>query len=168
MDRGTGAGGLRDGRRGIPAFPFCHLRLVVPKPAGKSYPAELRTVGDHLKRRRLDLRLTQKEVAREIGVCQKTYEYWEQGRTAEPELRFYPAIIRFLGYDPTASEATASIGERLRARRRTRGLSRKKAAALLGIDESTLWKWEERGEQARPARRVMRAVEEFLKDEGEF
>ncbi len=73
-----------------------------------------------------------------------------------------PAIIRFLGYDPTAPEATASIGERLKVIRRARGLSRQKLATLLGIDESTLWKWEERGEQARPARRVLRAVEEFL------
>jgi transcriptional regulator with XRE-family HTH domain len=76
-----------------------------------------------------------------------------------------PAIIRFLGYDPTASDPTVSIGERLRATRRARGLSRKKVAVLLGIDESTLWKWEERGEQGRPARRVLATVEEFLRED---
>lgn len=124
-------------------------------------------MGEHLKRRRLDLGKTQKEVAREIGVSHKTYEYWEQGRTAEPEIRHYPAIVRFLGYDPAPPDPTVSIGERLRAARRARGLSRKKLAKLIGIDESTLWKWEQRGKQGRPARRVMRAVEEFLReDEG--
>ena len=114
---------------------------------------------------RLDRGLWQKDVAREIGCSKASLLNWERGR-AEPELRFLPAILRFLGYDPTPPDPTLSIGERLLATRRARGLSRKKVATLLGIDESTLWKWEERGEQARPARRVLRAVEEFLGEGG--
>jgi transcriptional regulator with XRE-family HTH domain len=122
-------------------------------------------VGEHLKKKRLDLGLRQKDVAREVGVSQKTYEYWEGGRTVEPDIRHYPAIIRFLGYDPAQPDPTLYIGERLRAVRRARGLSRKKLAKQLGVDESTLWKWEERGEQGRPARKVLRVVEKFLREE---
>lgn len=120
-------------------------------------------MGEHLKRRRLDLKHLQRQAAEEIGCSPASLLNWERGR-AEPELRFMPAIIRFLGYDPTEPDPTLSIGERLRAARRARGLSRKKVAVLLGVDESTLWKWEKRGEQGRPARRVVRAVEGFLKD----
>jgi len=38
-------------------------------------------------------------VARELGVNLNTYENWEQNKY-EREGRFFPAIIRFLGYDP--------------------------------------------------------------------
>jgi transcriptional regulator with XRE-family HTH domain len=144
-------------------LPFCHLELSAPIPPVRGYPETLQTLGEHLKKRRLDLGLLQREVAEQVGASKATLLNWERGRS-EPELRFMLAIIRFLGYDPTAPDPTLSIGERLRATRRARGLSRKKVALLLGIDESTLWKWEERGEQGRPARRVLAAVEGFLRE----
>ena len=122
-------------------------------------------MGEHLKRRRLDLKLLQRQVAEAIGCSKASLLNWERGR-AEPELRFMPAIIRFLGYDPAAPDPTLSIGERLRAARRARGLSQEALARLLGIDPTTVRDWEERGEQGRPARRVMRAVGEFLREGG--
>jgi DNA-binding XRE family transcriptional regulator len=70
-------------------------------------------VGEHLKRRRLDFGLLQREVAEQIGVDKATLYNWEKGRS-EAELRFYPAIIRFLGYDPTVPDPSLSIGELLR------------------------------------------------------
>ena len=118
-------------------------------------------MGEHLKRRRLDLKLLQRQVAEEIGCSKASLLNWERGR-AEPEFRFMPAIIRFLGYDPTAADPTLSIGERLRATRRALGLSQEALARLLGIDSTTVRDWEERGEQGRPARRVLRAIEKFL------
>lgn len=119
-------------------------------------------MGEHLKRRRLDLKILQQQVAEEIGCSKASLLNWERGR-AEPELRFMPAIIRFLGCDPTAPDSTLSIGERLRAARRAQGLSQEALARLLGIDPTTVREWEERGEQGRPARRV---VKEFLREEG--
>jgi transcriptional regulator with XRE-family HTH domain len=53
-----------------------------------------------LKKRRLDPGLRQKDVAAELGVNFKTYENWEQNKY-EPEGRFFPAIVRFLHYDPS-------------------------------------------------------------------
>jgi transcriptional regulator with XRE-family HTH domain len=136
------------------------LRGQIPRPG---YPEEPRRLGEHLKRRRLDLGLVQREAAREIGVSKATLYNWEKGRN-EPEIRFYSGIIRFLGYDPTAPGPTLSMGERLKAARRARGLSQAKLADLLGVDPTTVRDWEERGEQGRPARRVLRAVEEFLRE----
>jgi DNA-binding transcriptional regulator YiaG len=45
-----------------------------------------RTIGEHLKKRRMDLDLPQRDAAGELGTNQKTYENWEQ-RENEPATR---------------------------------------------------------------------------------
>jgi DNA-binding XRE family transcriptional regulator len=56
-------------------------------------------LGEHLRKRRIDLGLTQKEAAQRIGADQWTVINWEQGRT-KPAVRFVPRILAFLGFDP--------------------------------------------------------------------
>jgi DNA-binding XRE family transcriptional regulator len=56
-------------------------------------------VGEHLKKARLDRGIRQKEAARSIACRPATLGTWEKGRVA-PDIRFWPAILRFLGYDP--------------------------------------------------------------------
>lgn len=72
------------------------LRGRIPRPAYLEYP---RTVGEHLKKVRLDRRLPQKDAARAMGCNPVTLLQWEKGRVA-PDVRFWPAILAFLGYDP--------------------------------------------------------------------
>jgi len=72
-------------------------------------------------------------------VTECTVTNWELNRT-EPEIRFLPAIVRFLGYTPWP--AGRFFGERLLAFRRERGLSQAECAQLLGIDPGTLSAWE--------------------------
>jgi hypothetical protein len=43
-------------------LPFCQITLKALKPKGSEYPKELKTFGDHLRKKRLDLRLLRKEV----------------------------------------------------------------------------------------------------------
>lgn len=90
--------------------------------------AEPQTLGAHLKKRRMDLGARQKDVAEEIGVNHRTYEGWEQEKY-EPEFRYWPGIIRFLGYDPNPEPGT--FGERIRAARRWDGFSRRALAKRL-------------------------------------
>ena len=80
-------------------MPFCHFQLTAEKPSCLPYPAELNTLGDHIRKRRLDLGLTQREVARKLGVTESTIWNWEANRSSR-QLRFMPKIIAFLGYDP--------------------------------------------------------------------
>jgi transcriptional regulator with XRE-family HTH domain len=120
-------------------LPSCHLALRGKKPRDEAYPAELKTLGDHLRKRRLDLGLLQREVAANIGSDTTSVTNWEKGR-AEPEIRFLPAIWGFLGYDPRPKPTT--IGERLVAYRLGRGWARPRLARELGIDPSTLARWE--------------------------
>ena len=52
-----------------------------------------------MKKRRLELALSQKQAADRLGVTSFTVLNWEKGRT-EPSITSYPAIVRFLAYDP--------------------------------------------------------------------
>jgi DNA-binding XRE family transcriptional regulator len=58
------------------------------------------TLGDQLRRRRLELGLHQKDVAKIIGVTTSSIWNWEHG--LEPDLRYQPQIITFLGVNPSA------------------------------------------------------------------
>jgi transcriptional regulator with XRE-family HTH domain len=100
----------------------------------------LNTIGDHIKKRRLELGLFQRDAARLLGVDTSTVTNWEKDRT-QPRLCLIPKVIAFLGYDPKASVPT-TLGERIREYRRVRGFSQKRLAQFLGIDPSTLARWE--------------------------
>ena len=64
-------------------------------------PAELKTIGDHVRKRRIALKLRQKDVAERIGVDVTSVCNWEANRTA-PDSRVVPAVVEFLGYSPVA------------------------------------------------------------------
>lgn len=96
-------------------------------PPDPAYPATLNSLGDHLRKRRLDLRLLQREVGRLLGVDAGSVTNWEVGRTV-PEFRWLPKIIRFLGYDPRPAAET--IGATLIRHRQGQGMSQKTLAAM--------------------------------------
>ena len=113
-----------------PALPFCHSTLTASRPPVPAYPNELKTLRDHLRKRRLDLGLLQREVAQQLGVDKDSIYYWETGRY-KPSLRVIPKIIEFLGYMPyDTSEMT--LGERIVTMRHFLGLSREEFAERLG------------------------------------
>ena len=121
-------------------MPSCHLTLRALKPLPDACPAELVTLGDHIRKRRLDLGLLQKDVADELGVDRNTVVNWETNLTS-PRLRYTPRIIDFLGYDPLETEPEGLIQALASARRRL-GLSRRNMAPLLGVHANTLGCWE--------------------------
>ncbi len=131
----------------------CHITLKTQKPLQSAYPRTLKTLGDHLRKRRLDLKLLQKEVAQKLSVCVPSIYSWENN-LAKPAIKFIPKIIEFLGYVPFDTKAK-SIGEKIVAYRHLLGLSQKKLACHLDIDPCTLSKWE---------RNKRRPSEIFLED----
>jgi transcriptional regulator with XRE-family HTH domain len=141
------------------ASTFCHVTLSANRPRHRSYPAELNTIGDHVRSHRLDLGLLQREVGEIVGVTKCTIQYWETNRVA-PALRFIPRIVEFLGYDPSVGITPESLAGRLKAQRKRLGLSRKRLAALLGIDPSNLRGWETG--KHRPTRKSLERIDEFL------
>jgi transcriptional regulator with XRE-family HTH domain len=103
------------------------------------------------------LGLLQREVAERFGAHTSSVTNWELNRT-KPALWFLPGIVRFLGYAPWA--AGESVGERLLAYRRERGLCQAALARLLGVDPGTLSRWE-RGLRV-PTGKYARLAERFL------
>ena len=98
--------------------------------------------------------------AEKIGVCEATLFHWE-ANDSEPEFRFMPAIIRFLGYNPLPRPS--AIGQQLIWRRTSVGISQKALAARLKVDPTTLARWE-RGEQKPKGDQLIR-VERYLAEE---
>jgi len=117
------------------------------------------TLGDHIRRRRLELGLEQRELARQLGADEMTVCNWEKGRTF-PSIRFLPRIVRFLGYVPFRLDSL-SVGERLRLTRMLLGLSQRELARKLGVDPSTVRKWE--AGKSAPARHHVASIDEILK-----
>lgn len=114
-------------------------------------------LGEQLLGRRRSLGLLQKEAARAIGVSLSTFRNWERGR-AEVREEHYPALIRFLGYDPNPAR---SLPERVRSARLREGLSQKALALRLGLDPSTVRAWEA-GEVALRHGRVRQLLLEYV------
>jgi transcriptional regulator with XRE-family HTH domain len=104
----------------------------------KVYPENPRTLGEHLKRRRKELRLLQREAAKRLGIDHFTYINWEKGHT-HPYATSYPAIIAFLGYDP--SDPATALADRVRAKRRQLGVTFSQVAQYLGWDEGSLTRY---------------------------
>jgi transcriptional regulator with XRE-family HTH domain len=121
-------------------------------------PVAPQTVGDHLRRRRLGLKMLQREVAEQLGVCEPSICNWE-ANTSAPEIRHLPGIIRLLGYNPLPVANT--LAERLVRQRTSLGLSQKQSAERLGVDPSTLARWE-RGER-EPTGAFAERVQRYVK-----
>jgi transcriptional regulator with XRE-family HTH domain len=104
-------------------------------------PTSLRpkTIGDHVKKRRLDLGLKQKEVAARLGLHFATLQLWERG-IGDPGVKALPNIIAFLGYVPFEGEAT--FGGRISFLRRRCGITQEELAAMVGCNPSTILRWE--------------------------
>jgi len=108
---------------------------------------EPRTWGEHVRRQRILRGITQRESANELGVSEETISRWETGKRA-PDVRRLPRLIAFLGYCPY--EPGAPVGRRLTIAREALGLTRRGVARRLGVDDSTISRWES-GERRPPA-----------------
>jgi DNA-binding XRE family transcriptional regulator len=99
----------------------CHFTLLAKIPPSRAYPVSLNTLGDHVRKRRLDMKLLQKDVAAILGVDTMTVNHWERNR-CRPRLYLFPRIAQFLGYSPFPSEEKHTIGKRIKAYRLRHGL----------------------------------------------
>jgi len=106
--------------------------VCIPKPG---YPKHIKHLGDHIRARRSALGLLQQDVANRLRAKQDTLRNWEKGRT-EPEVKFLPAIILFLGYNPLAEAKTS--GAQVRRARLALGLSQLVLAHRAGVDAATV------------------------------
>lgn len=100
-------------------------------------------LGEHLKKRRLELGLTQKKAGKHLGVTSFTITNWEHG-LRKPAIQHLHAICQFLGYDPKPPTPDTLAGL-LAAKRRQFEWSQRMAAKKLGVDPTTWSAWEQGG-----------------------
>jgi len=137
---------------------YPQYRMVLPRPIipPKGYPVHLKTLGDHIRKRRLELGLSQQEVATIIGVSESTVWNWEH-RT-DPELRYITKIIAFLGYIPF--DCPKDPVDRLRYFKLVNGLTYEQLGRLMGRDPEQLTDW--LSGRVKPCNKNYQYIAEFL------
>ena len=84
---------------------ICTLELKATWQPSKGYPSQPSRYGEHLRKGRLDLNLTQRELALILEVYESTIDKWErQGMIPQEHNRI--KIKEFLGYDPNEKVIT--------------------------------------------------------------
>ena len=136
-------------------MPSVRITLKALNPKESDFEAS--TLGEHLRKRRLELKLSQKAAAKRLGISWRTVFNWEKGNSA-PAVESIPALIRFLGYDPFPMPI--GLSERLAVVRRAMVWTVKEAAQKVGVDSGTWGRWEKAGV---PWKRHREMVEAFLK-----
>lgn len=99
-----------------------------------TYPEEFRTLGNHIRKRRLELGLSQAALAKHFGVDRNAVTRWEAGLD-EPGLQQMPTVVEFLGEDSLPSEG--ALAEQIRSMRRARSISQAQFGEVLGLNRET-------------------------------
>jgi DNA-binding XRE family transcriptional regulator len=107
---------------------------------GKKYVANPVTLGEKIRNRRLELRLTQKEAGRWIGVTRLCFVDWENNRT-DPAIEFYPAIVDFLGYFPFTIDHSTLAGK-VKKYRFQHGLGQEAFGKVMNVAGATIYRLE--------------------------
>ena len=115
------------------------------------------TLGDHLRRRRIELGLFQKDVAIQIGVTTSTIWNWENNWSSIT-LSCMPKVIEFLGYNPIP--CPDGLMGKLAWYKQVNGLSLEQLGANMGRDPEQLADW--LSGRHKPCRRNREKVKRFL------
>jgi transcriptional regulator with XRE-family HTH domain len=143
--------------------PFCHgVPLTVKARKPKDYSDTPQTLGEHLKKRRRELGLLQREAGERLGVTKETVANWEKDKTKPVPSQFAP-VIAFLGYDPCPEPNT--LAERVEAKRRELGVTFEQVAGCLGWDPGSLSRYLNGTWGLSPARAGV--LERFLRLDGD-
>ena len=94
---------------------ICDREIEAPIPLASVYrrrwrnaPENPKTLGEHLRRVRIDRKLTNVQAAEILCVAYQTVEKWEHSRVRiGPKSR--PKVIAFLGYDPEQKSSQPNV-----------------------------------------------------------
>ncbi len=135
-----------------------HFRASKYKPDG--YPTALLTIGDHLKKQRLDLRLSQAKVAHLLGLNENTIAQWELNHKI-PMISFLPKIISFLGYVPLIGVEESSLRGKVISYRMRHGISQGELAKRITMDSTAVMNFE-KGKDILP--KYVERLEKFMQN----
>lgn len=124
-----------------------------------TYPENPVSIGDHIRKKRIELKLHQKDVAKICGVTEDSITNWEKNRS-KPKIQFLPHIIKFLGYAPFEVDMTTYQGK-LKAYRYKNGLTHAQIGKIFDFNASTIGAWEN-GKHA-PMKNELKKLQQLLK-----
>jgi len=78
-------------------LPFSRLEKTVSR-RPKGYTKQPKTIGEHLIKKRCDLKLTKVEMAKRMGIAPTVLADWEKSR-CKPDAGHMKNVIEFIGYD---------------------------------------------------------------------
>ena len=133
---------------------------ILPQELIKGYPEKLNHLGEHVRKRRLELGLTQKEVGKFLGVSEETVYNWESGKK-QPDVKLIPKIIKFLGYVPFEPEGDDLIS-RLKFYKLINGLTVEGLAERISRHPDQVRSW--LTGRRKPSRKNEKWIEEILKE----
>ena len=117
---------------------------------------------NRLKELRKEKKLTQKELAEEIGISKRTLAYWENGESqikpekAEKLANFFGvSIAHLLGYEDNDFEKANQ--NRLKELRKEKKDTQAELANLMGVNVKTISRWEKGEFEIKPAQAKMLA-----------
>ena len=117
---------------------------------------------NRLKELRKAKKLTQKELAEEIGISKRTLAYWENGESqikpekAEKLANFFGvSIVHLLGYEDNDFEKANQ--NRLKELRKEKKDTQAELANLMGVNVKTISRWEKGEFEIKPAQAKMLA-----------
>jgi transcriptional regulator with XRE-family HTH domain len=122
----------------------------------------LNTIGDHVRRKRIERGLTQIQTADILGISEDTVADWEKGKT-EPSDKRRKAVIEFLGYNPFLLEQEKpliTIGDHIRKRRLELSLTHAETAERLETNIDTAKSWQ--SGRTRPSKKRYGTITNFL------
>ena len=101
--------------------------------------AVLRELGERLAKRRLDLKLTQAEVADQAGVSKRTVERIEAGATTQVSTMI--RILRALELLEGLGRLVGEVGPRPMDLLKLKGTTRRRATSRRKAPEEQKWRW---------------------------
>jgi hypothetical protein len=112
---GTGSRSIPGSRTGTPALTFRHFELKSPKPIvfPRDYPHNPSTLGERIRRRRMDRGLTQHQLADLLGCSARIVGCWKKDRNMPAATR-WPQLEAVLG--PNLTLFSGGFGDRFRKR----------------------------------------------------
>ena len=128
-----------------------------PNVSRRDYPNQVLTVGDHIRKVRIHANLYHTDVANAVGCGVCSVNNWEMNHS-EPELRFIPKIIEFLGYNPKPMPSD-TLG-RLAWYKWSRGLNYIELGNQMGIHPEQLTDWI--SGRHKPFRKSLDRIDTFL------
>jgi transcriptional regulator with XRE-family HTH domain len=167
-------------------LPFCERVVSVPRvkylPSrnrGIPVPREPKTIGEHLRKRRLELGIFQSKAACLLGVSTVTLSRWECDKVY-PTWPQQPAVATYLGFDPFTNptlgspkgnetqgvdflspEAPANLGHAIIRHCMIVRKTRHQIAKELGLSPKTVWNWQVGRRQ--PSALLRKRIVAFLK-----